>query len=669
MKLIYLAVLITLFASCTFSKQTLISPDSNIQLNFENNEGQTMYSVIKGKEIIIQPSLLGFNFKEQGALDSKFRILGTKNKSHDEEWTAPWGPNKQIHNEYNELEVRLLHETSKIKLHLIFRVFNDGVAFRYVFPEQENLTDFVILDELSEFALADNHTSWWIEADYDTYEKLYKKTLVSEATHVNTPITMRSKSGTHISLHEAALTDYAGMTLQLKEGSNTYVSTLVPWADGTKVKASAPFKTPWRTILITDNAAQLVESNTILNLNEPCKIVDTSWIEPMKYIGIWWGMHIGTETWVEGDRHGATTENSKRYIDFAAENNIGGVVIEGWNSGWDKWGAKDAFDHVSSASDYNLEEVAAYAKTNNVDLIMHHETGGDAEGYEKLMVPAFELCQKLGIRALKTGYAGGIYPRGEHHHGQYMVRHYQKVVETAAKYGIMINAHEPIKATGKRRTWPNMMTREGVRGMEWNAWSTGNPPSHTLIIPFTRMLGGPVDYTPGTFDVMLTNFKNERVAWNTDDLSVTRVHTTLAKQLALSVILYSPLQMASDIIDNYVDHPAMKFLNDLDVDFDETKILNASIGEYITMVRRSGSTWYLGSATNEEAREIDINLDFLDAGKVYDAIIYADAETTHWETNATDYTIQTATFKKDDTLMLKLASGGGQAIVFKESRK
>ncbi len=659
--------IIILLGSCGPKRQVLLSPDSHIQVVFEVVDGVPTYAVHKDSKVVIKPSRLGFELKASGKLDSQFKLLGANMESENTTWTAPWGPDKTIVSNFNHLGIRLRHQSTGILIDIAFRAFNDGIGFRYQFPEQNNLGEFVILDELTEFSLADNHQSWWIEADYDSYEKLYQSTLLSEAKWVNTPITMRDKDGLHISIHEAELTDYAGMTLQqLDDRPNTFVSALVPWADGSKVKGSTPFMTPWRTILITDNAAQLVESNTILNLNEPNKIDDTSWIEPMKYMGIWWGMHIGTETWVEGDRHGATTENTKRYIDFASKHNVGGLVVEGWNSGWDKWGAKDAFDHLTSASDYDLEEVAAYAKANNVELIMHHETGGDAEGYELLMEPAYKLCQQLGIKALKTGYAGGIYPRGEHHHGQYMVRHYQKVVETAAKYGIMINAHEPIKATGKRRTWPNMMTREGVRGMEWNAWSDGNPPSHTLIIPFTRMLGGPVDYTPGTFDVMLKNFEKERVAWNADDLSQTRVHTTIAKQLALSVILYSPLQMASDLVDNYIDHPAFQFIDDLNVDFDESKVLNGEVGEYITVARRSGKDWFVGSATNEKARDLEIKFDFLEEGQSYEVSYYADGAKAHWLTNPDDYTILKASLRKGDQWTLKLAPGGGQAIVIKE---
>ncbi|WP_289053705.1 glycoside hydrolase family 97 protein [Carboxylicivirga marina] len=663
MRLSILLLCILALIGCKQNK-LLQSPDGEIHATIQLTNGKLSYQVMKDTELVIQSSALGFNLKEHGALVDGFTLIDRERTEMNESWTAVWGPEKKNVNRYNQAKLELKHEESGIYMNVVFRAFNDGVAFRYEFPKQNGLEEFTITDELSEFAIVGNPKSWWIMADFDSYEKLYYETPVSEAQWVNTPITMRTNSGLHVSLHEAALTNYSGMTLKLKDGGkiNTFVSELVPWADGSKVKTKAGMHTPWRTITISDSAAQLVESNMIVNLNEPCKIEDTSWIEPMKYMGIWWGMHIGTETWVEGDKHGATTENTMRYIDFAADNNIQGLVVEGWNAGWDKWGAKDAFDHVTPAADYDLEKVAAYAKEKGVELIMHHETGGDAVGYEALMDSAYSLCQHLDIKALKTGYAGGIYPRGEYHHGQYMVEHYQKVVETAAQYGIMINAHEPIKPTGKRRTWPNMMTREGVRGMEWNAWSDGNPPSHTVTIPFTRMLGGPVDYTPGTFDLMLKNFADERVSWNTDDISKTRTHTTLAKQLALFVILYSPMQMASDVVNNYINHPAFAFIANADIDFDETRVLNGEVGQYITTARRTGNNWLIGSATNEKARDINIKLDFLEQNKAYEATIYADKEGSDWQNNPEQYTISKQTVKHGDKLSMKLAAGGGQAI-------
>jgi len=661
-KWLMISLSIILLVACK-QNNAITSPNGELQASIQLTNGKLTYQVTKNTELVIQPSALGFELKKHGLLNADFELIEKHKREINESWNAVWGANKTNHNHCNEVEFKLNHKPSQIKLNVIFRVFNDGVAFRYEFPKQDHLDTFEIMNELSEFAMVGNPTTWWIMADFDTYEKLYNETPLAEAKWVNTPVTMRTNTGLHISLHEAALTNYSGLTLKQKEGeANTFISSLVPWADGAKVKTKAGMHTPWRTITIANNAAQLVESNMIVNLNDPCQIDDTSWIKPMKYMGIWWGMHIGTETWVEGKQHGATTENTMRYIDFASKNNIQGLVVEGWNAGWDKWGAKDAFDHVTAAADYDLHKVAAYAKEKNVELIMHHETGGDAEGYEALMDSAYALCQSLGIKALKTGYAGGIYPRGEYHHGQYMVEHYQKVIETAARYGIMINAHEPIKPTGKRRTWPNMMTREGVRGMEWNAWSDGNPPSHTVTIPYTRMLGGPVDYTPGTFDVLLKNFEQDRVPWNTEDISQTRVHTTLAKQLALFVVLYSPMQMASDLVDNYINHPAFEFIAQANIDCDESKVLNGEVGQYITTARRTGKDWLIGSATNEQGRTLKIKLDFLEEGQTYQATIYADADDAHWKTNPTAYHISKKSVKKGDKLELVLAPGGGQAI-------
>ncbi|WP_430812404.1 MULTISPECIES: glycoside hydrolase family 97 protein [unclassified Carboxylicivirga] len=639
------------------------SPDQQLTIALELNDGKPFYYVTFKQDTVIYPSQLGFTFKDLPALTGDFTILSTKIAEHQLSWEQPWGENKTVQNHYQELVV-CLQETSEHKrfMNLYFRAYNDGVAFRYELPEQNSLSDFVIMDELTQFDVSGNPDTWWIWADYNTYEKLYQKTSMEEASWVATPVTMKGENNVHISIHEAALTDYAGMTLKQKE-KGIYEAELVPWANGDKVRGSVPMKTPWRTIQISDNAAGLVQSNLIVNLNEPSRIDDTSWIKPMKYIGIWWGMHLGTETWYPGPRHGATTENALAHIDFAAAKQIEGLVIEGWNDGWENWGAKDAFDHVTPARDFDLEKVAAYAQEKGVKLIGHHETGGDIESYEKYMEAAYKMCHDLGIHAVKTGYAGGIYPRGEHHHGQFMVRHYRKVVELAAKYEIMLDVHEPIKPTGIRRTWPNMMTREGVRGMEWNAWSDGNPPSHTVIIPFTRGLAGPTDYTPGTFDLLFAN-AGKREKWNADDISMTRTHTTLARQLANFVILYSPLQMASDLPKNYEGHPAFQFIADYEADCDESRVLNGEIGQYITLARRSGEEWFLGSATNEEARTLTVKLDFLAPGTSYLAQVYTDADDAHWKTNPQAYVIEEDEVTSETVLILKLAAGGGQAIRF-----
>ncbi|MCW3807146.1 glycoside hydrolase family 97 protein [Plebeiibacterium marinum] len=639
------------------------SPDSALKLKFHLKEGRPYYELMYKSDTLINLSALGFELKEQPAMKGGFKILDTEISSHNENWQMPWGQNKRIVDNHNLLKVEL-QETSENPrlLTLYFKIFNDGAAFRYEFPEQKNLKEFVIMDEITEFNINGNPDTWWIQADYDTYEKLYQKTTLHDALWVATPVTMKTVNNTHVSIHEAALTDYAGMTLkQTRPG--VYKSELVPWANGDKVRCSAPMKTPWRTIQVSPNAAELVESNMILNLNEPSKIEDPSWIQPMKYIGIWWGMHLGTEIWHAGSRHGATTQNTMDHIDFAAAHNVQAVVVEGWNAGWENWGGKDAFDHVTPARDYDLEKVAAYAKEKGVMIIGHHETGGDIPAYEHYVDSAFKQCDKLGIHAVKTGYAGGIYPRGEHHHGQFMVRHYRKIVELAAKYHIVLDAHEPIKPTGIRRTWPNMMTREGVRGMEWNAWSEGNPPSHTVTIPFTRGLGGPTDYTPGTFDLLFKDC-GKRVPWNTDRLEITRTHSTLAKQLANFVILYSPLQMASDLPKNYEGHPAFQFFVDFNADVDESKILNGEVGEYITTVRRAGDNWYLGSATNEKERDFKVDLSFLNPGSKYKAVVYKDAPDSDWKTNPYAYEIDEIEVDAAASIEIKLAPGGGQAIYF-----
>ncbi len=649
---------------CTAPQPSIInSPGQSIVMSFDCRDGRPRYCVLYRGDTIVQPSAMGFEFKDGTAMNNHFVVDSVVHSSLDEVWHQPWGENKTVRNRYNQMTVYLKQQDSLARVMTIdFRAFDDGVAFRYGFPKQSGLDSFIIVDERTEFCMRGDLKTWWCEADFDSYEKLYHATALSQAKWVTTPVTMQVDSQCYVSLHEAALTNYADMTLK-QDSDCVLKAELVPWSNGDKVRWRAPAHTPWRTIQISPSAAALVESSMILNLNEPSLIDDVTWIKPMKYIGVWWGMHLGTQTWYAGARHGATTKNAMHCIDFAARHRIQGVVFEGWNAGWEHWGGKDAFDHITPAKDFDLQQVAAYAKQKGVMMIGHHETGGDIPAYEHYMEEAFRQCRELGIGAVKTGYAGGIYPRGEHHHGQFMVQHYRRVVEMAARYHIVLDVHEPIKDTGIRRTWPNMMTREGVRGMEWNAWSDGNPPSHTLIIPFTRGLAGPTDYTPGTFDVLFQQ-SGPRVKWNADDISQTRVHTTLAKQLANFVILYSPLQMASDLPANYEGHPAFEFISDYLPDTDETRVINGAIGEFITVARRSGEEWFLGSATNEEARSLSVSLSFLAPGTVYVAEIYRDADDAHWETNPTAYAIEQREVKSTDCLTLTLAAGGGQAIRF-----
>lgn len=653
-----LFLLFTLFSCSVKDHVEVSSPNANVNVQFQLTEsGQLAYQVKVQDDLLIAESNLGLIFKEQIAFNKDLVISGVQERSFDENWKPVWGPNAQIRNHYNELILELKNkENQKLNLHL--RVFNDGLGFRYELPAQSGIDSLNLMNELTEFNIAQDGTAWSIPANFESYEMLYKTTAVAEVKDANTPITIKTEKGTYLSIHEANLTNYSGMTLKNTEGTN-FQANLVPWPDGTKVKAKESLISPWRTITIANNAGDLVASNLIQNLNDACKIEDTSWIEPMKYIGIWWGMHLGIETWTMGDKHGATTENMKAYIDFAAKHNVDAVLAEGWNTGWDKWGQPKAFDQITAYADYNFDEIVAYAKQKAVELIAHHETGGDYLYYEECLEKALQILHDNGIRVLKTGYAGPT-SDGHYHHSQKMVQHYRKVVELAAKYQIMLDVHEPIKATGISRTYPNMMTREGARGMEWNAWSEGNPPEHHTILPFTRCLGGPIDYTPGIFDILYKNRK-EYTRWNSNDKGNSRVNTTLSKQLALWVCLYSPLQMASDLISNYEEQPAFRFFEEMPAKFEESKVLAAEIGDYFAVARKNGNNWYIGSITDEHARELELDLRFLDQGKRYKAIVYADTEDTTLQ-NPTAIQIDEFEVNSNTKLKVKMAAGGGQAI-------
>jgi hypothetical protein len=688
--LLKMTILFTFLFLATFNS---IHSQSNIEIKSPNEKikvefslllsSQPFYKVVYDSIIIIDNSALGFVFKDQPIMLDNFKVTNTNRKYFLGKWETIWGTQDSILDEYNELIISLEEKDDLArKMNIIFKVYDDGIGFRYEFPDQLNMNDIVIMDELTEFRLTGDHSCWWIPGDYDSYEYLYNNSKLSEIDltpfnyetrgdrnlpnkrAVNTPITMETNEGLFLSFHEANLTDYAGLTLEANDDLTLKVD-LVPWSDGTKVKTKVPFKTPWRTIQISNSAQDLIASNLILNLNEPNKLDDITWIEPMKYIGIWWEMHLGKSSWsmnpIDGSwannskNHGATTLNAKYYIDFAAKNNIKGVLIEGWNTGWEYWGADtlDYFDFVTPYADFDIQEVVKYANDNGVEIIGHHETGGQAENYEKHLENAFAFYNELGIRAVKTGYAGQIIPKGEYHHGQYMVRHYRKVLETAAKYRIMLDAHEPIAATGLRRTYPNMMTREGVRGMEYNAWSDGNPPEHTTIIPFTRMLSGPIDYTPGIFDLTFDEYKDKE-----------RVQTTLAKQLAYYVIIYSPMQMAADLPENYLNNPAFEFIRKVPVNWSKSRYVNSKIGDFITIARKNGDNWYLGSITDEFARSISVSLSFLDEDKIYKATIYKDGSKADWKNNPYDFEISEDFVDSTMRLRLKLAKGGGQAIIF-----
>jgi len=640
-------------------KTSVASPDGKLVVGFSLEAGAPRYEVEYDGTTLIHPSAMGFTFRHLEPMMDDFSVAATSAREFAETWKPVWGQRSEIRSHYNELMVELLENNPPHRrMNIIFRVFNAGLGFRYEFPEQEGLTDFEIMDEETRFAFAGNHTAWWIPADFDSYEHLYNETPLDLILAVNTPVTMKTAEGLYLSLHEANLTDYAGMTLAVdKEKSLTLRSSLTPWPDGARVKGTAPFKTPWRTIQVAKSPGGLIESSLILNLNEPCVIEDTSWIKPMKYMGIWWSLHIGKETWHEGPRHGATTENVKRHVDFASEHGIPGLLVEGWNTGWDRWGQEGAYDHVTPYPDFDLAEVVSYAREKGVSIIGHHETGGDVTTYDRQVEFAFRLYREVGIDAVKTGYAGKIFPRGQYHHGQWMVNHYRMVVEKAAKHGMMIDAHEPIKPTGTSRTYPNMMTREGVRGTEYNAWSDGNPPEHVTILPFTRMLAGPLDYTPGIFDLTFNEYKPDN-----------RVRSTLANQLALYVILYSPLHMAADLIENYDGHPAFGFIKQVPVDWDETRVLDAEIGDYVAIARRDGRDWYIGCVTDENVRTLDLDLSFLETDTGYEATIYADGPGCDFEENPAVYEIKHLEVGAGTILKAELARGGGQAIVLKPSR-
>lgn len=702
-KIISLLVSLILF-SCTKNEELLTnvtSPNSNIEIAFNLTEkGQPSYNIDFKDKSVIKPSTLGFDLKNLPSLKEGFKILNSKISSHNEVWEMPWGEQTKVENNYNELKIELQEKTDlKRKLTIVFRVYNDGLGFRYEFPEQENLSEVIITNENTQFNLTDDHLVWWIPGDWDIYEHLYNTTkfteinALSKANHpnlaqtyipenaVNTPVTMRTKNGLHLSFHEAGLVDYSGMTLKIDPKNLSMVSELVgSGVTGYKVKRSLPFHTPWRTIQIAENAGGLIESKLILNLNEPNKIGDVSWIKPTKYTGIWWEMHLGKSTWdmnAQQDmsshttqmkphgKHGATTKNAKELIDFSAENNIGAVLIEGWNTGWEHWiGFEDregVFDFVTPYPDYDLNEVVRYSKEKGVEIIMHHETSAATETYEKQQDTAYALMQNLGIHVVKTGYVGKILPKGEYHHGQYMVNQYNNTVIKAAKYQVAINAHEPIKATGLRRTYPNAISREGLRGQEFNAWASdgGNPPEHISIVAFTRMLAGPIDYTPGIFDIKFDKYKKEN-----------QVNTTIAQQLALYVVLYSPVQMAADLIENYQKNSAFQFIKDVGVDWKKTKVLNGEVGDFVTIARQERKTdnWFVGSVTDENSRNLLISLNFLDPNKNYEAIIYKDGENAHWDKNPTSFEIEKLTVNSESKLNLELAPGGGTAISLKKIR-
>ncbi len=648
---------------------------------------------------VIDSSGLGFEFQDQPAMMGGFEWVEDSQFTEDETWEMPWGEQRKVRNHYNGAKV-VLRESGEAARTLIlhFRAYEDGVAFRYEFPEQAGIDSLIIMEEHSEFQLTADHEAFWIPGDWDIYEQLYQTTRVSEidaiamrdhpnlaATYipenaVNTPVTMRSDEGLHLSFHEANLTDYAGMTLKV-DPENLKLSSVLVGSDrlGYKVKRQLPFETPWRSIQIADRAGDLIESRLIENLNEPNVLGDVDWFSPMKYVGIWWEMHLGVSTWdleatqdmntfatlgkdQTSTKHGANTENTKRYIDFAAENGFGGVLVEGWNTGWNYWiGFEDregVFDFVTPYADYDIEEINRYAAEKGVEMIMHHETSAAPRTYEQQLDAAYQLMQKHGMHSVKTGYVGKIIPKGEYHHGQWMVNHYRKVLETAAKYEVAINAHEPIKGTGLRRTYPNAISREGLRGQEFNAWATdgGNPPEHIPIVAFTRMLSGPIDFTPGVFEMSLASKPDNQI------------NTTLAQQLGMYVVIYSPIQMACDLPENYEGQPAFQFIKDVGVDWEQSKVLDGEVGDYVVIAREERETgnWFLGAVNAENPREITVDFSFLPEGTEFEAGIYSDAEDAHYRDNPTAIDIRTETVNSGTKMTFQLAAGGGLAISMKK---
>ena len=637
----------------------IISPDGRTRLSFVTGaDGCMAYTVERDGRPLILPSALGLVAQERD-LAGGFSVREIVKRSVNETWTQPWGENKILRDCHNEMTAVLKNDDG-VLLTLRFRAFDDGVAFRYEW-EVPDLDSLTVTDELTEFRFAEDGVSWSIPENFNTYELLYRELPVSAVENANTPFTFRV-DGTYGSIHEAALYDFPEMNLY-RTDSLAFKAELAPLPDGIKARIPSKFMTAWRTIQVGDKAVDLINSSLILNLNEPSKIADTSWIKPQKYIGVWWGLHLGTHTWTMGPRHGATTENALRHIDFAAANNIQGVLFEGWNEGWENWGKTQHFDYVKPYADFDLDRIAAYAREKNIELWMHNETGGNIPEYEAALETAMQRYAGLGVHAVKTGYAGG-FRDGQLHHSQYGVRHYQRVVETAARYGIVIDAHEPSKDTGIRRTWPNMMTREGARGMEWNAWSEGNSAEYLCTLPFVRLLSGPMDYTPGVFDLDYSRVRGRETGmqeWNGDNNSCC-IKTTLARQIANWVIIYSPLQMASDLIENYEGHPAFQFFRDFDADCDWSEALQGEPGEYIVVVRRADDSFFLGAGTNDEPRTLTQKLGFLKSGMTYTATIYADAPDS--AENPENYRIEKRTVTSADMLEIAMTARGGQAVTF-----
>ncbi|WP_286890584.1 glycoside hydrolase family 97 protein [Pseudoalteromonas sp. ESRF-bin5] len=663
--------------SCFAQTATLQSPNGNIKITISDELTTPSYSIDFKNKPVINHSALGFKFKQQAPFSEGFKITHTQQNTQNTQWQQPWGERQIVTDNHNEVAVTFKKPQGGV-FTVKFRAFNNGVGFRYEVPKQPGFENIEITKELTEFAIADSQsaTAWWIPArGWNRYEYVYNTTPVNDAPLVHTPFTFKNKEGVHVSIHEAALVDYAGMTLNQRR-PGVFQADLTPWSDGIAVKKQGAFNTPWRTIQIGSKAVDLINSDIILNLNEPNKLGDVSWVKPGKYVGIWWGMHINTQTWGSGEKHGATTQTTKYYMDFAAEYGFDGVLVEGWNIGWDgDWFFNgDVFSFTQPYDDFDIEELTRYGKQKGVQLIGHHETSGNVTNYRNQMEDAFALYEKSNVSQVKTGYVAdggnikridenGI-ARHEWHDGQFMVNEYLYNVKLAAKHKISINTHEPIKDTGLRRTYPNWIAREGARGQEFNAWGTPpNPPEHIPMLAFTRMLAGPMDFTPGIFDMGFNGLGDD----------TNRPQTTLAKQLALYVVLYSPIQMAADLPKNYLAKPdAFQFIQDVPTDWQQSIALDGEVGDFIVFARKerkrdkySGNDWYLGAVTDEKARTIEVKLDFLEKGKKFEAHIYQDGKNAEWKNKPYDLDIEKRVVSANDKLTLKLATSGGTAIRFK----
>lgn len=686
--------------------QTVSSPNGAISVSFSLADGgrPTYEMTYKGRPVV-KPSHLGLElakdkhatkgFAETSLMDG-FTESHSEVSSFDETWKPVWGETATIRNHYNELLVSLSQDHTGRQMNIRFRVYDDGMGLRYEFPQQDSLVYFIVKEEHTQFAMTGDHTAWWLPGDYDTQEQETQESRLSEIrarfhdavnwsnssvanfseTGVQTSLQMKSQDGLYINIHEAALVNYPAMHLNLDDKHMVFESWLTPDATGNKAYVQVPFNTPWRTVMVSDDARDMLSSNLILNLNEPCKIEDTSWIHSTKYCGVWWEMIVGKSSWNYTDdlpsvdiykvdwnhvrpngRHAANTENVKRYIDFAAKNGLQEVLVEGWNIGWEDWANRwkwDVFDFVTPYPDFDIQYLNEYARSKGVKLMMHHETSSSTINYERHLEDALNLMNRYGYDAVKTGYVGDIIPRGDFHFSQSMVNHYQYVVEQAAKHHVMVNGHEAVRPTGLCRTWPNLVGNESARGTEYEAFG-GSAPSHTVILPFTRLQGGPMDYTPGILETQLSTW-SDNPSW---------VRTTLCGQLALYLTMYSPLQMAADLPENYEKYDdAFQFIRDVATDWDDSRYLEAEPARYITVARKAKGTdrWFIGGKCNEDGHQSDLRLDFLDKGKKYVCTVYADAKDADYEKNPKAYTITRRTVKQGDRLRLKMAPGGGFAV-------